>query len=648
MSGSTDRRLAALTAICDTFAPGGDGLPSASSIGTPTRVAATIDALPRAADRRQLRALLALWDTRALTAVGCGGPRRFSTLPQAERERVLRSWADSRSVQRRTAFHALRRLALATYVSMADTARPVWDAIGYPGPIGAIDAPAPLGLEPLAVTGDVVLDCDVVVVGSGAGGGPAAAALAAAGLDVVVVEMGEALRDAELDGGEERGLARGYLEAGAAQTRDGLVALLAGRCLGGGTMINYTTSFATPADVRAEWAAHGVPAFAGEVFTDSLERVSRRLGVGTGECEPSSRDRIMRRGLEALGWHVATMPRNVRGCDQGRSCGYCSYGCRLGAKQSTVKTFLPDAAARGARIVVRTRIERITTATGSATGVEGRTVDGHAVRIRSRAVVVACGALHTPVLLRRSGIVNPNVGRHLHVHPVTALFGLFDEVVEPWTGSMQALYSDQHRDLGGGYGLKYETASVHPSLLAALLPWRDAASHREVLRRLPNLSPIGILLRDRGAGEVRVTREGEPDVRYRLADDDRRNMQVGVDGAASILEAAGARWVGSVHASGPSYEPGRRGSRRSFTAAVATCGYDAGRVSLVGFHLMGTARMGGTAATAAVGPEGESFDVRGVVVCDGSAFPTASGVNPMLSIAAIGDMNARALAARLA
>ena len=51
----------------------------------------------------------------------------------------------------------------------------------------------------------------------------------------------------------------------------------------------------------------------------------------------------------------------------------------------------------------------------------------------------------------------------------------FDEDVKPWTGTIQALYSDEHAQLGDGYGLKYETGPIHPGVLVAFAPWRTAA-----------------------------------------------------------------------------------------------------------------------------------------------------------------------------
>jgi len=76
-------------------------------------------------------------------------------------------------------------------------------------------------------------------------------------------------------------------------------------------------------------------------------------------------------------------------------------------------------------------------------------------------------------------------------------------------------------------------------------------------------------------------------------------------------------------------------------------GYGAGQIALGSFHIMGSARMGGSPTISACDPTGQTWEVRDLYVFDGSAFPTASGVNPQISIQAIAHMSARGLAARL-
>ena len=155
---------------------------------------AAVELNPRAAERKQVRQLLALWDTALVTAIGGGGLKRFSALSQKDRERVLLSWSDSRVPQRRAAFQALRKGVLLCYYGLPgpDGGRsPVWDAMDYPGPLGPPENTPPKTIEPVEVDKDVEIDCDVCVVGSGAGGGVSAAVLAQAGLDVVVLEAGD-------------------------------------------------------------------------------------------------------------------------------------------------------------------------------------------------------------------------------------------------------------------------------------------------------------------------------------------------------------------------------------------------------------------------------------------------------------------------
>lgn len=642
------REREAMRLICDTFASGdGAGHPSASAVGAVDLTLEVAAANPRIADIRQLRLLLRAWNTRATGLALTGRSQRFSQLDQAGRERFLLALSDSDSGAKRALFGALKGAALLPYYLRGGPA--VWDPMGYPGPLGTRDDAPAAELTPLRATVDTEVTCDVVVVGSGAGGGTAAGVLAAAGLDVVVLEAGDYHHERDFDGSEESGFLNLYALAPQASA-EGQIGLLAGRGLGGGTVVNYTTSFRTPDHVRQEWADRGAKQFATEEYDEALDAVCARLGVNTDHDKAAPRDAILERGARALGWDVGAMPRNVIGCDQDVECGRCGMGCRLGAKQSVTKTWLVDAATAGARIYTGVTARRVTQATGRATGVEAISADGHRVTVRARAVVAAAGAIQTPALLHRSGLRNPNVGSHLRLHPATAVWGLMDETVAPWVGAMQSRYVNAMTDLDGdGYGVLFETAPTTPGLATGFINWRSAAEFQKRMVELERSFAVAMIVRDRDSvGTVRTRgRDGEPVVRYQLSPHDAEHTLQGMVGAARIAEAAGALRITSPHHRTVSYEPGKQGSLTTFEADLRREGTAPGRVALAALHIMGSARMGGSPATSAVDPDGQTWDLPGLYVADASCFPTASGVNPMISIESIAYMNATRLAERL-
>jgi choline dehydrogenase-like flavoprotein len=645
----TARQYRALCSICDAFLPAAPGWPSAVERGVPAALAAALDFNPRVVDRWEFLNLLDFWDSRLHSFLEVGSFTGFAELPEEDKCRMLLSWADSSIALRRAAFQALRKAVGFLYVMLPGAAgqvNTVWERIGYPGPIGAQRPDAPRGLRVTTPDKETTLHCDVCLIGSGAGGGVAAAVLAAGGREVIVLEAGGYFDDADFDGSELKGFQRLYAECGFASTRDHSVGLLAGECLGGGTVVNYTTSFRTPDDIRDEWADAGAEWIRGADYTRSLDAVWHRLSVNGNHNRVSRREQMMERGLQRLGWHVDAMPRNVVGCEQGRICGYCGYGCAIGAKQSAVKTWLADALEHGTKFVVETRAERVRIARGVAVGVEARTKQGHRVVVKCKQVVVACGAIHTAALLLRSELENRHIGRHLHLHPVSNVCGIFDEEIRPWEGTMQAIYSDQHRFLTANYGVKYETTALQPVIAMAVMPWREPQDFRARMEQLRRTAAIGVLVRDRGEGRVTTDREGHPVTSYSLSDYDRRHMQHGFRGAAEILEAAGARRIYSPHARLCSYEPGRNGSVEQFVRDMDAAGWGNAQVALFSFHIMGTARMGDSPDTSATNPQGETWEVKNLFVMDGSSFPSASGVNPMISIEAIAHRNATVLAAK--
>jgi len=612
-----------LRAVAATFVTDG-----AADLGD--RVGRKIASLPRRADRAELDRLLRLLDVAAVNLLLSRIPKPFTRMSPDERERCLRGWASSRLLQRRKAFQALKRLTTVTHYTTPGVAR----AIGYPGPLGpAPNTPKPI--RPVTIRTDATLHCDVVVIGSGAGGGVVAAELTAAGKDVIVLEKGGYRNEADFTHQEGEALETMYDAGGLLATSDLGFVVLQGSTLGGGTVINYTTSFHTPDTVRGEWARkHGLPHFESAEFTRALDAVARRLGVNTDHAKPSGRDQILIRGLAQLRWHHGLLPRDVRGCSEDDSCGYCGMGCRRGAKQSTLITYLQDAAAQGARIVVGCDVRRVVIERRVASGIQAR-VGPHALHVRAKAVVVAAGSVHSPALLLRSGVTLPALGRHLALHPATAVLADMDEDVRPWTGTVQAHYSDQFADLDAGYGFKFETAPVHPSLQALAAPWESGAGHRDRMARLPKTALVGILLRDRFGGRVRVDRDGVAVIDYRLSRYDRAHLRRAMGAAAEVLEAAGAREIWAPLARTVTYRPGSKGARDEWLERVDAAGWGPNELLLVTFHQMASCRMGASARTSVVDSEHRVWGIRGLYVADASTFPSASGVNPMLTVMAI-------------
>ncbi len=650
----SDVEFATLRAICDTFVPALQVeddphrfyATSASDLKVPELIAATVAQLPEES-RAQLKQLLGLLDKPLVNLLLSGQVQRFRALNLEQREALLRGWAASGMQMRRQAFGALKRAAIVTYYTAvgAEGTNPVWKALDYPGPFSP-PPNVPKPIQPTEITRDTTLYCDVVVIGSGAGGGVVAGELAAAGKAVIVLEMGGYYNESDFVHLESAGYQKLYLGGGTLTTKDQGVTLVAGSCLGGGTVVNYCTSFRTPDDVRAEWAEkYRLPAFTAKDYDDSMDAVSQRINVNRDQSTPSKHEALMSKGLEKLGWHVDRLPRDVRSCPQDHGCGYCMFGCQRGAKQSTLITYLQDAYGHGARMIINCRANRILIEQGRAVGVAAAVTtpsgEQHHLTVRAKAVIAAAGSLQTPALLLRSGLSNPAIGRYLRLHPATGVWGVLREDAEPFGGPLQALYSEQFANLQDGYGFRFEWVPIHPGTLSLSMPWTSGRQHKDLMRRYRHIVPLGILLRDHESGQITIDKRGESVVDYRLAPYDRAHMRKGIEAATQVLEAIGVEEIMAPSPQLISYHPGISGSRAEFLRQVDATGYRPNYFGLITYHQMGSCRMGLDPQTSVVNEHNESHEVRGLFVTDASTFPTATGVNPMLTIMSIAHMAAQ-------
>src|SRR5438477_6609908 len=204
---------------------------------------------------------------------------------------------------------------------------------------------------------DVVVRPDVCIVGSGPGGAMVASRLARAGASVVVLEEGGYHTKDEFDMQESTAFPRLYQDRGNRATADLSIAVLQGRAVGGGTVVNWTTSYRTPDDVLAFWREREGTLLTPEILRPHFEEVEERLGISKVDLEDTNpNNRAIYDGCRKLGWQVDTTSRNVRGCLR---TGYCGMGCPVDAKQSAALTYLPDAVAAGAEVYADCRVTKI-------------------------------------------------------------------------------------------------------------------------------------------------------------------------------------------------------------------------------------------------------------------------------------------------
>jgi choline dehydrogenase-like flavoprotein len=641
----TERERHTLALVCDTLVPAlqadagederlfGAG---ASAFDLAVQVEAAFERVTDKSQQQQLRLFFQVIENGLFNRVSAGQRDAFSRLTLDERTQVLASWAESRLPLARRTFQALKRLTMFLFYSAMPDGQPnpTWPVFAYAGPSGAPeDAPRPI--RPLTIDAPTTLHTDALVIGSGAGGGVVAGELTAAGYDVIVVEKGGYHAESDFHGQEQASTERLFEKYGALTTDDVSMIVLAGSTLGGGTTINWSASLLTPETVLNEWATdYGFTGATSAEFQQSLDAVLKRMNVNTDECVVNPQNAALERGCRELGYDVTPIPRNVKGCEE---CGFCNYGCAFGAKQGTLKTYLQDAHERGARIVVHAQVERVLHRYGVATGalvtVEDEHGARHEVTIHAKAAVVAAGTIHTPVLLMRSGLSNANIGANLHLHPVTVAYGIYDEPVRGWTGHPMTRYTRQFANLDGrGYGVRLETAPVHPGIAALTLPWVSGRGHKRLMQKLHHMANIIVLTRDYYGGRVSLGKDGSPVLHYNLHPHDGRHLMRGLLEALRVHRAAGAVEVSAPHNAHLAFRFGPDKEFEGFLAQVEARGFKPNAYALFSAHQMSSCRIGGNTALGAVDPTGETYEIRNLFVADGSVLPTASGVNPMVTI----------------
>jgi choline dehydrogenase-like flavoprotein len=486
--------------------------------------------------------------------------------------------------------------------------------------------------------GDLAVECDVVVIGTGAGGAVVARELAEQGVAVVMVEEGAYFDRSDFTGRAFDLQQKLYRRGGATFSVGNLgIPIPLGQTVGGTTTVNSGTCYRTPDRVLAGWQHElGLHELGPDGLAKYFERVEGVLGVARGKPELlGGNGRVIARGCDALGLtrHHA-LARNAPDCD---GQGVCCFGCPTDAKRSTNVSYVPLALRAGAELFARAKMTRIIVEQGRARGVVAKTPDGHALTVRAKAVVIACGSILTPLVLARQKLAGRSgqLGKNLSIHPAAGALAEFDEQILPWKGIPQGYAIEDLHD----EGILYEGVMVPLEMTMSVTQLIGPELVR-LAESFDHVASFGFLVEDTSRGSVTEVM-GQPVIRYWLGDEDVAHIKRGLDVLAQIYFAAGARRVHLPVAGFDVLESvDELGRLRRSTIRARD-------LDLSAYHPLGTARMGLDPASSVVGPDHQCHDTPDLYIVDGASVPTALGVNPQVTIMAMATRAADRIAAAL-
>ena len=499
-------------------------------------------------------------------------------------------------------------------------------------------------LEWSSVKGSMKQTVDAVVIGTGCGGAVVAKELARAGKSVLMLERGGFYlpQRGDFDQREDDMFSRIDGGRGLDTSANGQAALTYWRCVGGASVHYWADSWRAPADRLEKWASeYGVEGHSADELRPHFERIEKAINAHPAhELRRNVMNQLFVTGADAsaIPWEPVIQARDERCIGS----GYCMQGCSYDGKQSQLVTHIPEALGYGVKIIADCEVERVLHSQGRATGVLAHLLDrktqarrGLTLEVTARVVIVAAGGYNSAPLLLRSQIPDPSkqLGQNLQFNPCPQMFGVFDRDVVMWRGIPAAVGSTHYRlptfeggrYVEGGY-LLYPN-QLPPATLAALLPG-FGASHAKLMDNAHRIGSTIAWIDDLGSGSVRLDEHGDPVWDWTLSRADELIVRDALKKEALVLLNAGAREV---------ITPDPAGTRIGDTADLKkldTVDLRAGSMMFACPHPAGMTRMGRDGSMSVVGSNNEVHAVKGLFVCDPSAFPTVVSVDPSETIMA--------------
>ncbi|MCX5190926.1 GMC family oxidoreductase N-terminal domain-containing protein [Streptomyces sp. NBC_00268] len=508
---------------------------------------------------------------------------------------------------------------------------------------------------------------DVLVIGSGFGGAIPAYYMAAGGARVTILERGPRWGAAEFSHSMRLGTFNKIVDV----IRGDGVSVVAGNCVGGSSVVYFAASLRAPSyafERRGSIGRRMWPASISRATLDPwYDRAEQALPVArTGWSDVSYAGGVLAAACQRAGHTCNPVPVAVdtAACT---NCNWMLSGCKFDAKRSMLLNYLPAAEAHGAVIRPLHEVQLITPSlesgyryavTYTVLDPDDYTCTTNVGIINAKVVVLAAGAVGTPVILQRSspllGGVPDAVGRYFSGN------GDHVSVADVDESKVRLLLGLSRPD-----GTAYQGLPIGRPITSATYDYLDPSApeySRFMLQQIYFPPLTNVLAQTTGAPSWFGVDKRQMRARWKswltllaMTEDDNEGTFGVVPPTGSFIRLAPGLGRGTM-----SFHPTTRTRQawdRADTALRGILEKDglsrvrpwtedvAGSVTA---HPLGSARIGDDPATSALNDKHELRGLTALFVTDGSAVPASLTVNPSLTIAALAERATAGIAARVA